>query len=349
LQGGKDAVKKIYIATVAVPTVLAALAVLAGMTPERPPTERFALSLDGVMVGWINSAEGGHSRADVVSGIIGPENAIPKQLGGLTYEAIDLQVDLNMRTGGSKGFYNWIKDSFDAKHSRKNGAVIAANYDFKALTRIEFYNALVSEIGMPAVDAESKNHGHISLKLAPESTRRMSPKDGLPPPPRGGQRPWVSRNFRLEIAGLDCSQVSKIGCITVKPGVPTIANGVPADQIPGPSPLRIPNLKITIATDSAQTWEDWYNDFVLNGLNSDDREKTGTLIYLDQDRKTELARLTFKNLGIFALHPPVPPKPCCENCVPLLPPPADPGGLRHLVAELYCQQMLLEFMPAADE
>ena len=98
----------------------------------------------------------------------------------------------------------------------------------------------------------------------------------------------------------------------------------------------------------AETWKTWFNDFVILGMNSNDREKTGTLVFLDKDMKTELAKFNLKHLGIFGLHPPTAPKLCCDACALLVPSP-DPGGLRHLVADLYCEEIeALFIVPASD-
>src|SRR4051812_30608997 len=108
---------------------------------------KYGLELDGIMAGWTNSVEGGHATSDVVVEKLGPDHIARKHIAGVKYEDITVTCGI----GRSKACYNWMKDSFDAKHSRKNGAVIAANYDYKELTRLTFYNGLVTEIGMPAL------------------------------------------------------------------------------------------------------------------------------------------------------------------------------------------------------
>src|SRR5262245_5535175 len=112
---------------------------------------KFALELDGIDAGWIMSAEGGHASADV------------------KYE----DITLTFGTGMSKAFYGWMKDSFDHKHSRKNGAIIAATFDHKEMSRMTFTNAIIQEIGFPALDAASKDAAKLTLVLEPEHTRNV--------------------------------------------------------------------------------------------------------------------------------------------------------------------------------
>src|SRR5687768_13133554 len=128
---------------------------------------KYAIELDGMIVGWLLGAEGGNAVAEVVTERAGPDLIARKQIAGVKYEDFTLQCG----TGMSKAFYNWIKESFDHKQSRKSGAIIAADYDYKEISRHTFTNALISEIGFPALDASSKDAARMTLKLAPETTR----------------------------------------------------------------------------------------------------------------------------------------------------------------------------------
>lgn len=336
--------KKIFCGTLALLLVLVALGILPGMTPVRPPSERFSVSLDGIMAGWLHSAEGGHATSDVVSEKVGPDHIVHKHLAGVKYEDITLQAGFGM----SKNFYEWIKASFDHKHIRKDGSIHTADYDGNITQTMNFYHALITEIGMPALDASSKEPAYLTLKLQPEITR-VGGAANVPPPPRPKKRHlFLPSNFRLEIDGVDCSGVAKIDAITLKQKVQENPVGEVRDPNLDAADQDISNLKITIATDSSDSWKMWFNDFVILGMNTDDREKAGTLFFLGDDGKTVLAKLRLKHLGIFGLHPPVPPKICCDNCT-LLQPSPDPAGLKHLVAELYCEEIEAEFgTPTSD-
>src|SRR5215216_2045558 len=86
------------------------------------------------------------------------------------------------------------------KDVRKNGAIITADYEGKELSRLSFHNALITEIGFPALDASSKDTAKMSIKITPEYTRRQANsgasllKDRLG---RTSQKQWLASNFRL--------------------------------------------------------------------------------------------------------------------------------------------------------
>ena len=114
------------------------------------------------------------------------------------------------------------------------------------------------------------------------------------------QKVWLPSNFRLEISGLDCKFVTKIDSFTVKQ---TFASGIGVgrDFEVQFGKLEFPNLSITLSEAHAQSWIDWHNDFVIMGKNSEENEKSGSLIFLSPDLSTELGRVNFHNLGIFRL------------------------------------------------
>ena len=141
----------------------------------------------------------------------------------------------------------------------------------------------------------------------------------------------LSSNFRLNIAGLDCTKVAKIHSFTVKQRLAgeTLVNGryqVDATQAAPPNLLEFPNLRIELATTSAESWGAWFRSFVINGNSSTMNEKTGTLSFLAPNLSTVLATISFQNLGIFRL----------EDALP-----DASAEITRVVAEHYCERMEL--------
>jgi hypothetical protein len=92
---------------------------------------------------------------------------------------------------------------------------------------------------------------------------------------------------------------------------------------------EIPNLVITFAEVSAQTFRNWHGDFVIKGNNGDTAEKNGTLHYLSPNLQEQFFTLTFKGIGIFRLvHEKVE---------------AGSETIRRLKAEMYVEDMAFDF------
>lgn len=293
---------------------------------------KYGVELDGIMAGWVWSSEGGHATSDVVQEKLGADHIIKKHVAGVKYE--DMSVTCG--TGMSKGFYQWIKDSFDHKYTRKNGALIAADYNYKEHSRLTFYNALITEVGFPALDAASKDACKMTIKWTPEYTRQTQSAGG---PAIAGkfsvnsqvQKKWLPANFRLKIDGLEkaCAKVNKIEALVVKQKVIEHAVGEQRDYQKEPAHVEIPNLVITFPESHADDFYKWHESFVIKGENGNDKEKSGSLEYLTPDLKETLFTLTMKQIGVFKLTPEK-TESASEN-------------IRRLKAEMYVEEMDFDF------
>jgi len=286
---------------------------------------RFAMDLAGQFAGWISSIEGGHATSDVVVEKLGGDMIQHKHLAGVKYE----EVTVNCGTAMSKAFYSWIQASLDRKHTRNDGAIITADYNSKEVGRLNFFQALITEVGFPACDAASKDAAKMTITFAPEYPR-VIPKPGSDvqaPIGTGEQKKWLPSNFRLKIDGLDnaCLKVNKIEALTIKQKVVEDPVGEHRDYQKVPASIEYPNLVVTFGESHADDVYKWHEDFVINGNNGQDKERGGTLEFLTPDLKTVLFTLTFSGLGIFKLTP--------EKVE------AGSENMRRVKAEMYCEQV----------
>lgn len=285
-----------------------------------------ALELDGVNCGFVQSVAGGDVSAEVVSEPAGPEPFAKKHVGPPRYEEFELRVGLGM----AKEVYDWIAATWAAKPLRKNGAIVEADATFQAQAERRFTDALLTETTIPAMDASSKEPAYLTVKFAPESIEfnRGSGKVAAPP---SKQKQFISSSFRFELDGLDASRVSKVDAFTVRQTTTAEALGEERVLRREAGTLEFPNLRVTLAESAAQTWRDWFEDFVLRGRNDDGQERSGALVFLDPALK-ELGRVTFQNVGIFALR---------------RQPTTSTEQVARVVAELYCEKMELKIAPIA--
>ena len=279
---------------------------------------RFALELDGAFQGFLASTVGGEAFAEVI------EVGALKQPGLPQYEDITVEFDFSM----ASSTFDWMKACMDGSPLRKSGALISADFNFKELSRLDFSDALISEIGFPALDAASKDGGRLSLEFSPDSTRRKPGSGAAIPASAKVQKKWFPANFRLKIDGLEaaCTKVNKIEALVVKQKF--LVNSDGGRQ---PGRLEYPNLVVTLAESAAGPFFDWAESFIIQGANGQKDEKSGSIDFLTLDLKTVLATLTFSNLGIF-------------RCAPEK---AEAGveSIRRVKAEMYCESMTFS-MPA---
>ncbi len=287
---------------------------------------KYELALDGVNAGFATAIAGGSAYSDVVTEKVGADHIARKHIAGVKYE----DITLNAGTGMSPAFYNWVKESFSPKHSRKNGSVIVMDYDGKQSSALNFFNGLVTEIGMPALDGASKDPARIHVTFAPEYTRRIAGNGGVVASHETHQnaKKWLANGFRLKIDNLDVTRVSKIEALTIRQSVSANPVGEQRDYQKEPGNLEVPNLVITFPEAYAKAFYDWHEDFIIKGNNGQDKEKNGSLEYLSPSGGTYFT-LTFKNIGISRLET------------------VDPGagaeGVRKVKATLYVEQMSFDY------
>ena len=283
----------------------------------------FAIELEGVSAGFVKSAQGGGASGEVVVEESGTDGIAHKHLAGVKYEPIIVTFPI----GSTSAFHTWIADTLARKYSSKSGAVITTDFDFKERSRLNFFNAFISEITFPALDVGSKDAGLLSVELSPEYTRRQ-PGSGARLASSGKEKQFSAANFRLKIDKLDCTGVSRIEALPIRLRITESEVGERRGELRTPSLLEVPDLVVTLAESHAQSFHDWHNDFVINGNNGEEAEKSGTLEYLSADLKQVLFSLRFRNLGIFRLTPE----------------PAESGreGLSRVRAEMYCEAIGLQ-------
>ncbi len=284
-------------------------------------TGTIGLELDKKSVGFVSFAAGGNATSDVVTEKIGADHIAHKHLAGVKYE----DITINVGTGMDKAFYSWVAATSAVKFARHSGAIVAADTNFKIRTRIEFSNALITEIGMPALDAAAKDAAKMTIKFAPEFTRRVKGGGTLKGSFSAVQQKWNVSNFKLHIDGVDTSFVSKIDALVIKANITENPVGDQRDYQKEATSVEVPNIKLTVAESHADDFFKWHEDFVIKGNNSSESEKTGSLSYLTQDLKTELFRLDFHGLGIFALDPD--------------PYTAHADNIRRVTAQIYCESI----------
>lgn len=284
---------------------------------------RYAVMLDGAVAGWVQSVESGHAAADVASGA----GVQRKHIAGVKYE----DITVSCGTGMSKPFYEWIKASMDRQHVRKSGAIATCDYDGNVQSTLEFFNGLITEVGFPALDAASKDAAKMTIKISPE-TARMVEKGGArlagaPAQREAVQKKWLPANFRLQIAGLDCTRVNKIEAITIKQKVMENPVGEMRAAQKEPAKLEIPNLVISMPEQNAAALVAWQKESAMHTRPGN--HKPGKLEYLTPDGRDALFTLTFQNLGIFKLTPDKQE--------------AGSENIRRVKAEMYCEEIHFEY------
>ena len=272
---------------------------------------RFVLKLDGDgEVGTLQSVEGGAFKsAGIADEKVGKEGLVTRFPGRPQFEDITIQVGMTM----SKRFWDWLDASMKYTPIRKDGAIIALDFDNKVRWERKFSGALITEIGFPALDGASKEAAYLTVKFAIESIkevpadRRSYPAEQENVDEWKKQRQWLASNFTLKIDGLSSGEklTAKVEAFTIKQAVIDCPTGGFLETTKEPGRIDFPNLSVTILQQDSKPWMEWYEKFVREAHYNSENEKTGHITYLarDVDQGQPLMTLDIFGLGITAISP----------------------------------------------
>jgi phage tail-like protein len=258
---------------------------------------KFALELDGVLAGWLQSVKGGDARGDVIVENLGGVGSYPKKhLAQLSYAEIEMTLALPV----SAALADWIEATLAGSLDRREGAIIALDAQYKEMWRREFTSALITEVRFPALDGASKDSAFLTVKIQPEYTTRAK-GSGVKVGSTTALKKWLRSNFRLTMGDLDCSRVTKIDSLTIKRQMLEDDLGASRGFAKQPGNFEVSDLVVTVAEAHAQDFLDWHEDFLIQGNCSDGDELKGKIEFLAPDLTNVLGTIELSNVGIFGL------------------------------------------------
>jgi phage tail-like protein len=233
--------------------------------PRAYAAAHFALELDDMKnLGMFRSIEGGSIKAEVMTYQNGGTYDRWRQLGKPKFEDLKLQLGMAM----SPPFYEWIKQFFDGKAIRKDGAIVAADFYYKERARRQFSNAMISELTFPKLDGSDKNTAYMTVALSVEdiqfvkgSGAELAQNAGLEE-----QKAWKACNFRFSMDGFDClKRVTKVESFTIKQQVLEYATGGSRWASKTPSAIDFPQISFSLPEADAQPIMDHFTKRGVQG------------------------------------------------------------------------------------
>jgi hypothetical protein len=183
----------------------------------------------------------------------------------------------------------------------RNGSITTLDFDYKPVTQIDFTGALLTEVTVPALDASSKDSAYLTLKLLPESARSKKPSGEAVKAAGAKEKAALIANFKFELDGVDGTRVSKIDSFTIKQIIASDDIGIFRENTKHPIRREIPNLKVTFSDASRPSWQQWADDWFINGKHSESDERSGSITFLSSDMKTPLLRIKLSHVGLVRL------------------------------------------------
>ena len=237
--------------------------------PAQPRTysaAHFMFELDGSnKLGMFRSIEGGGLKAEVMTYQNGGTYDRWRQLGKPKFEDIKLQVGMAM----SEPFFKWIADFFTGNMVRKNGTIIAADFDYKERARREFSEGMITELTFPKLDATDKNTAYMNVSIGVENIVFKKGGGAQIQQLEGdrNQKGWKACNFKFSLDGFQeaCARVTKIDSFTVKQNIVEYASGGRRTVAKIPSAIDYPQISFYLPEVDAQPLFDHVKKRIVDG------------------------------------------------------------------------------------
>ena len=283
------------------------------------------LQMGGVIAGRLSTVQGGYATAPVVVEAAGTDHVQRKHLGAIKYEDLVLTAG----TGMNKGFYEAVRNTVGGlKLQRFDGTVIQFDGTGKGQSQRAFTGGFFSEVTFPGLDVAIQEAASITFRITPETTRTVQGAANAVVPAM--QKKWLRSNFRLTIKGLEaaCQTINTIEPISIKVRPPASSAGAARDSAVPSAVTTYSDLVVTFAEANGNAFVQWYDSFVVKGVNGATQEKEGTLEFLTPNLQEVLFSLKLGNIGIYRLTP----VPMDNN-----------STIRRLKAEMYVETIEFDY------
>lgn len=256
------------------------------------------LELEGKPIAVLKSFSGGGSTADVVSQTSAMDCCFPNKRLSSAHGA-----DMVLTVGGVPGveLAKWIQDNLGGESWGRDGSIVILDANYKETRRINFTRGRLMEIGLPTLAANSTEPFAMTLRIGTETSQIGKAGGQSYPVAALGAKAAMSRNFKIDIPGVDTRRVSMVEAITLKRKVTSEGVGEARDLYGLAARFEVSDLVLSLANINTAGIEAWHQDFVVNGNNDDSREREGNLYLMSQDLKTALLTISLRHLGIRGL------------------------------------------------
>ena len=259
----------LWLALLTVPALSNAQAII---NTSRSNIKNIALQLEGAKdTTDLLSVEGGQLAPDItlIDTALGQK---VRQLGKPKFEDVRITLDANL----SPSLAAWVTDSIAGRGRSRTGSVVIMDDNDRLVQRVGFFDALITEISLPALDAGAKDPAYLTITVSP--TRASSAGAFAPGTYFKGkigpkQKAWLCSNFRVRFDDLNGGAAMK-----GKKGLNAV-NVKLARMMPPPHPLDEADLEFT-----TRRWNnDPYVEDAQRILKGDAVDHTVSVDYLNDD------------------------------------------------------------------
>jgi hypothetical protein len=292
---------------------------------ELGATSSYFLS-DGKSSVQVAAIDGGAVKAPVITETTGLDGIVHKRLGLPEYEPVTIPILANTPAS----YVDWAQAALSRSFPTKDLSASYCDANRKLVFSRELDGSTLTALTFGPFDASSTTAQPLFKEtFTPHTTTTRAGDHSACKGTAGSNRPFTGNNFVFTLGQLDATGVTRIDEIRLASTTAAASSG---HELPAPGrPLSIPNLRVYVSQRRVDSWQKWFNDFVVKGLNDAAHELSGELELTAADG-TPLLTLGMKGVGIARLA-----SPGSEQAGDL------PAGT--WIADLYVEQMSVARAP----
>lgn len=260
-----------------------------------------ALEVDGAVIP-VHSASGGGWVADVAVEDIGRTGSPSKR--PTVWRSTDIVIEVPPTAAGPLG--QWIADTMAGTARPRSGALAYhAAGGPNAQKRLQFFDAVLTQVEMPAADASVRGPGLMTLTLTPARTALV----GAGPAAQvalGAKQAITVGNFAFSVQGLEKAslRVHSVSAPSFRRAVSAASPGGAARRgDPSGMPGRPEFGTVTIHLADIESDAGAYFQWMMDSQNGKQTARPGRLVWLSPDLRTPLLAVQWANLNITGFQP----------------------------------------------
>ena len=236
----------LWLALLVCPALSSAQAII---NTSRSNIKNIALQLDGAKdTTDLLSVEGGQLVPDITLINTAPFQRY-RQIGKPKFEDFTITLDADIGTS----LADWVSETLAGKARTRSGHMIVFDDKAGIVQRLRFYNALITEVSLPALDGSAKDSSFLMIAISPTTAESAGAFPAGTRFKSGGvsvkQKQWHCANFRIRFdgaAGFDVAEGKKgLNAVNVKQARQIATSEGPRYQLDDPRKLDSPDLEFT--------------------------------------------------------------------------------------------------------
>jgi hypothetical protein len=210
-----------------------------------------------------------------------------KHISGVAIVPCEIEFAL---TSMDPSLYSWVTAAISGSAAPKSLWIVETDYSYNVDDVIHLTGAEISRVAFPELDANLKTTAYVRTQLRAASSSHPYPCCGgfSHTKAQGAVGPSSSSKvfgFKAEIGTLPSSRINHVD--------PVVVTVDPSGTV------NVDDLELTLSRIDTGPWAQWFDSFVIQGVNATAQEKCGRLTFLSVSQQ-ELASIRLTGLGIFS-------------------------------------------------